>query len=38
MGQSLLQFRASDGRRGVAVLQDGQARAVAGVDSVLELA
>jgi hypothetical protein len=38
MGQSLLQFRAPDGRRGVAVLWEGKARVVVGVDSVLDLA
>jgi hypothetical protein len=38
MGQSLLQFRAPDGRRGVAILLGGEARVVVGADSVLDLA
>ncbi|KQS78032.1 FAH family protein [Methylobacterium sp. Leaf361] len=38
MGRSLLQFRAADGQRAVALLADGRARRVLGVDSVLALA
>lgn len=38
MGQSLLQFRAADGQRGLALLADGRARRVLGGDSVLALA
>ncbi|MGU3657502.1 MULTISPECIES: AraD1 family protein [unclassified Methylobacterium] len=38
MGRSLLQFRAADGQRGVALLADGRARRVLGVDSVRALA
>jgi hypothetical protein len=38
MGPSLLQFRRTDGARGVALLAGGAARQVLGVDSVLALA
>ncbi|MDP4005677.1 AraD1 family protein [Methylobacterium sp. NEAU K] len=38
MGPSLLQFRAPDGQRGIAMLADGAARTVVGMRSVLDLA